>query len=244
MAKQAIEIKTQDGVAKAGLFLPSGAPRAGVILFMDIHGPRPALDQMAERLTSEGYGVLVPDLFYRFGDYEQFDPKTAMMEEASRKVLFGRLGGTSQDMTIRDTGAFLDALGEHGVTGKAAIVGYCMGGPRALNAAAGHADRIAAAASFHGGNLASDAPDSPHRTAASMKNMRIYVGAAGVDGSFPPEQAGVLAQALREAEVDHIIENYVGMEHGWCVPDNRVHNPAGAERHWRRLITFFDEALG
>ncbi|TIV93913.1 MAG: dienelactone hydrolase family protein, partial [Mesorhizobium sp.] len=119
----------------------------------------------------------------------------------------------------------------------------CMGGARALNAAAAYPGRIAAAASFHGGNLASDAPDSPHLKAPSIK-ARVYVGVAGVDGSFPPEQSARLAEALRVAEVDHVIENYVGMAHGWCVPDHGVFDEAGAERHWKRLTTFFGETLG
>ena len=244
MTRQDIKIQTEDGLARAGLFMPDGAPKAGIIVFMDIHGPRLALDQMAERLASSGYAVLVPDLFYRFGDYEQFDPKTAMVEEATRNTLKGRLGETSQEMTVRDTKAFLDVLSGQGVDGRAGIVGYCMGGARALNAAAAYPERVAAAASFHGGGLASDASDSPHRAAALLKNVRVYVGAAGVDGSFPPEQAGLLARALREAEVDYVIENYVGVEHGWCVPDSRVFNAAGAERHWDRLLTFFGETLG
>ena len=118
-----------------------------------------------------------------------------------------------------------------------------MGGGRALNAAAAYPDRIVAAASIHGGNLASDAPDSPHANAASIK-ARVYVGTAGVDRSFPPEQSARLAEALRTAEIDHIIENYVGMQHGWAVPDHSVYDEAGAERHWKRLTTFFGETLG
>ncbi|MEC9342768.1 MAG: dienelactone hydrolase family protein [Pseudomonadota bacterium] len=243
MTKQDIEIKTVDGVAEAGLFMPSGKPKAGVILYMDIFGPRPGLDEMASRLAGEGYGVLVPDLFYRFGEYERFPAKTGMAEEASRNILRGMLSETSQAMTIADTGAFLDTLAAHGMTGLAGTVGYCMGGARALNAAAAYPGRVGAAASLHGGGLASDAPDSPHLAAASIKG-RIYVGSAGVDASFPPEQSARLAQALREAEVDYMIENYVGMKHGWCVPDHGVFDPEGAERHWKRLITFFDEALG
>lgn len=243
MAKQEIEITTGDGVCRASLLMPEGAPKAGVILYMDIHGPRQSLEDMCARLAGEGYGVLLPDLFYRLGDYERFEVKTAMATEETRTIMLGRLGATTQAMTIADTGAFLEALSSHGMDGKAGVVGYCMGGARALNAAAAYPDRITAAASFHGGNLANDAPDSPHRRAESMK-ARIYVGAAGVDSSFPPEQAGVLAQALRAAEVDHVIENYVGVDHGWCVPDNRAYNEAGAERHWKRLITFFDEVFG
>jgi len=154
----------------------------------------------------------------------------------------GLLSGTTQAMTIRDSEAFLDALAVHGATGPVGVVGYCMGGARALNAAASYPDRIKAAASFHGGNLASDAADSPHRKAASIK-ARVYVGTAGVDRSFPPEQSARLAEALRAAEVDHVLENYVGMAHGWCVPDHGVHDKARAERHWQRLATFFGEAL-
>ncbi|RUV45428.1 MAG: dienelactone hydrolase family protein [Mesorhizobium sp.] len=243
MAKQEIEIETRDGKAKAGLFRPAAAARAGVILYMDIFGPRPTLDQMAERLAERGYAVLVPDLFYRSVPYGPFDPKTAFAEDKTRAQLTALSGGTTQEMTIRDSVAFLDALTAEGLDGPVGVVGYCMGGARALNAAAAYPDRIAAAASFHGGNLASDAPDSPHRKAASIK-ARIYVGVAGVDRSFPPEQSARLAEALRVAEVDHTIENYVGVGHGWCVKDHSVYDEAGAERHWKRLITLFAETLG
>ncbi|MET3521998.1 dienelactone hydrolase family protein [Mesorhizobium abyssinicae] len=243
MAKQDLEIKTQDGSAKARLFRPAAPAKAGIILYMDIFGPRPALDQMAERLAGLGYAVLVPDLFYRYVPYGPFDPKTAFAEEKSKAALLMLSGGTTQGMTIRDGAAFLDALTAAGITGPVGVVGYCMGGARALNAAASYPDRIVAAASFHGGNLASDAADSPHRKAASIK-ARVYVGVAGVDRSFPPEQSARLAEALRVAEVDHAIENYVGVAHGWCVPDHSVYDAAGAERHWKRLTTLFTETLG
>src|SRR5690606_30930840 len=118
-----------------------------------------------------------------------------------------------------------------------------MGGGRAINSAAAYPDRLAAAASFHDGNLAGDVDDSPHRSAGRIRG-RVYVGVAGVDRSFSPEQSARLAQALREAEVDHLIENYVGKAHGWAVPDHGVYDEAGAERHWKRLITLFSETLG
>lgn len=242
MAKQDISIRTEDGTAKAGLFRPSHPASAGVILYMDAFGPRPALDAMAERLADEGYAVLVPDLFYRFGDYGPFDARTAFSEEPTRTALRSMIDATSQDMTCRDTAAFLDALTQAGVTGPVGAVGYCMGGGRAIRAAAAYPDRIAAAASFHGGRLASDAPDSPHRHVSTIKG-RVYVGSAGVDGSFPPEQSALLAEALRRAEIDHIIENYVGMAHGWAVSDHSVYDERGAERHWNRLLTLFEETL-
>jgi len=237
-----IEIKTADGVAKAALVMPPAPSKAGVILYMDAFGPRAALYDMAERLTGEGYAVLVPDLFYRFGTYGPYDARTAFSDEKLRAEIMGMVGGTTQEMTQRDTAAFLDALSENGATGPIGVVGYCMGGGRALNAAAAYPDRIVAAASFHGGRLASDAPDSPHNSAAKIK-ARVYVGTAGVDGSFPPEQSGRLAEALRIAGVDHIIENYVGSDHGWCIADHGAYNEKGAERHWQRLSTFFAETL-
>jgi carboxymethylenebutenolidase len=242
--KRNIEIRTEDGIAKAGLFQAdgSGAAKAGVILYMDAFGPRPALDQMAERLAGNGYAVLVPDLFYRSGGYGPIDARTAFADEKTRAELMALIGGTSQEMTQRDTAAFLEALSANGVAGPIGAVGYCMGGSRALNAAAAYPDRIAAAASIHGGNLASDSPDSPHARASDIK-ARVYVGMAGVDRSFPAEQSARLAEALRTAEVDHIIENYVGMQHGWAVSDHSVYDEVGAERHWKRLTTFFAETL-
>jgi carboxymethylenebutenolidase len=244
MTKQNLSIKTSDGVATAGLFRSAkvSQAKAGVILYQDAFGPRPALDGMAERLAAEGYAVLVPDLFYRNAPYGPFDAKTAFTEEKTKAALMALVTGTTQAMTISDSAAFLEALAGEGVTGPVGTVGYCMGGARALNAAATYPDRIKAAASFHGGNLASDAEDSPHRKAGSIK-ARVYVGMAGVDRSFPPEQSMRLEEALRTAEVDHVLENYVGMAHGWCVPDHGVYDQAGAERHWQRLITLFAETL-
>jgi carboxymethylenebutenolidase len=239
--KRDLEIRTADGTANGAIFSGQVRAKAGILLYMDAFGLRPALDGMAERLAAEGYVVLVPDLFYRAGAYGPFDAKTAFDHETTRDALMALIHGTTQEMTMRDSAAFLDALAEAGAT-SFGTVGYCMGGGRALNAAAAYPDRIAAAASFHGGNLASDAPDSPHRRAAEIK-ATVYVGCAGVDRSFPPEQSARLAEALRAAEVDHVIENYVGMQHGWAVPDHRVHDVAGAERHWRRLTTFFGEAF-
>lgn len=243
MARREIEVKTRDGAAKAGLFQPEREASAGIILYMDIFGPRAALDGMADRLCRHGYAVLVPDLFYRSAPCGPFDAGTAFSREETKQQLMRLRADTNEEMTIGDTGGFLDALGEAGITGPIGVVGYCMGGSRALKAAAAYPDRIAAAASIHGGNLASDAPDSFHRRAGSIR-ARVYVGTAGVDNSFPPEQSARLAEALRRAEIDHIIENYVGMRHGWAVPDHDAYDPVGAERHWKRLITFFAETLG
>ncbi|MGE3304740.1 MAG: dienelactone hydrolase family protein [Rhizobiaceae bacterium] len=243
MRKRDINIRTEDGVCKAGLFTGVAAPKAGVILYMDAFGPRRALDQMAERLAGAAYAVLVPDLFYRHGAYGPYDAKTAFASDSTAKEIKGMMAATTQAMTQADTAHFLKVFDDEGLTGMVGTTGYCMGGPRALNAAAAHPGRIAAAASFHGGNLAGDAADTPASNAGRIK-ARVYVGSAGVDRSFPPEQSAKLAQALRVAEIDHVIENYTGVEHGWCVPDNGVYDHAGAERHWKRLLEFFAETLG
>ena len=243
MASQNLTIQTSDGICPATLLTPEGKLAGTVILYMDAFGPRAGLRQMAERMAGLGHAVLVPDLFYRNAPYGPFDAKTGFAVPETRAQLRALIDGTSQAMTIADTGAFLDTLGANGLGGPVAAVGYCMGGARALHAAAHYPDRVVAAASFHGGNLASEADDSPHRMAGLIR-ARIMVGTAGVDASFPPEQAARLAEALRAAEVDHVIENYAGMKHGWCVPDHAVFDPDGAERHWQRLAVFLAETLG
>ncbi|MEO7997843.1 MAG: dienelactone hydrolase family protein [Gemmatimonadaceae bacterium] len=244
MSRQDLDIPTDDGKARAHLFLPDtpNAARSAVIMYMDGIGFRPALDEMAERYASEGYAVLLPDLFYRFGHYASMDAKTAFRNEDTKAQIMGRIGGTTQDMSRRDSRAFLQVLADAGATGPVGVVGYCMGGARALHAAAAYPDRIRAAATFHGGQLAGDAPDSPHLVATQIK-ARVYIGCAGVDGSFPPEQSARLAEALRRGEVDHAIENYVGSAHGWTVPDHLAFNADAAERHWKRVFTLLAETL-
>jgi carboxymethylenebutenolidase len=244
--KKNIEINAPGGTIRAAIFRSDAASQSakaapGIIFYMDAMGPRPSLDGMAQQLADAGYVVLLPDLFYRFAPYGPFDG-TSFADETSRTQILKIMHGTTQEMTKQDTAAFLDTLTAEGVAGRVGAVGYCMGGARALTALASHPDRIAAAASFHGGNLASDADDSPHRLAGQIKG-RVYVGAAGVDNSFPPEQSTRLEEAFRTAQVDHIIENYIGMAHGWTVPDHNVYDEAGAARHWKRLLTFFEETL-
>jgi len=243
MVKREIRIETPDGVAEAALVTPAAdTPKAGVILYMDAFGLRPALDTIAERIAADGYAVLVPDTLYRGGRFGPYDARTAFKDEATGKFIRSAMAATTQAMTQADTAAFIEALTSQGVSGPIGTAGYCMGGARAINAAAAHPQRIAAAASFHGGNLANDAPDSPQKNAAKIK-ARVYVGCAGVDGSFPPDQSAKLAEAFRTAEIDHAIENYVGMAHGWCVPDHNAYDEKGAERHFARLKTLFAETL-
>jgi len=242
--KHEITIRTGDGAATARLFHPRKrhAGASGIIFFMDGFGPRPALYRMAERLAAAGHIVLLPDLFYRHAPYGPYDPRTAFSDPETADEIRGFLASTTLAMSERDTADFLKALTEAGASGKIGAVGYCMGGARALIAAAAFPDRVAAAASFHGGHLASDAPESPHLRAGAIRG-RLHIGMAGIDKSFPPEQSQRLEKALRAAGTDFILENYVGMQHGWAVPDHGAYDEAGAERHWRRLLALFDETL-
>lgn len=217
--------------------------RGGVLMYHDAFGLRPAMAEMGARLAAMGYAVLIPDLFNRFGDHGPHDAKTGLVEEASKQRLMGMIRGTSQAMTSEDLPYFLNALDELGATGPLAVIGYCQGGARALTSAAMRRDRFVAAASLHGGNLASDAPDSPHLLAENI-TARLYIGTAAEDASFPEAQSTLLAASLRKAGVDFTLESYRGVQHGWTVPDSRVFDARAAERHWTRITALLAECMG
>lgn len=237
-----VEIIAADGKAPAWFFASPQPTDAGILLYMDVFGIRPAWFEIGERMASLGYHVLLPDLYYRLGPYEPVNAAVALATPtllAERRSMRDR---TPMSLTDADVPYFIDALDRLGATGKIGVAGYCLGGGRAMRAANVMPDRIAAAASLHGGNLAIDDVESPHRHLDRMK-ARLYIGCAGVDFSFSPEQSGILAEALRKAGIDHQIENYVGCEHGWVLPDNPIHHVAGTERHWARLRMLFEETL-
>lgn len=214
-----------------------------MILFMDAGGLRPAMLEMADRLAGMGYAAFVPEMYYRHGPYKPFDFRTAFSDPAERGRVMGMARSVTKAMAASDAGAFLDFLGGRPeVSGtKVGCTGYCMGGGLSLAAAAAHPERIAAAASFHGGNLATEAPDSPHRTVSSIKG-KVYVAAAENDGTFPPEQAKLLEEALTGAGIDYKLETYPAL-HGFAVPDNPTYDTDAAERHWRALSDLFGTTL-
>ena len=245
MPHDTIEIETQDGRCPAHVFHPEGEGRwPGVIFYMDGIGIRPALFDMAERMASAGYFVLLPDLFYRIGP-TSFDAKTlfsdpVMLEDFKKRAL----PAASIANVMRDTSTFLAHLDAQPNVraGRVGVTGYCMGG-RISFAAAGHfPERIAAAASYHPSGLATDAPDSPHKLAPRM-TARVYVGRAKEDPGFDEAQLLRLERALTEAGVRHTIETY-DARHGWVPADTPVHDPVEADRHWLTLFALFDEELG
>jgi carboxymethylenebutenolidase len=244
--RQEISIPTKDGDMRAFAFTPDAGegPWPGVIFYMDAPAIRPALFDMGERLAGHGFLVVMPDLYWRAGEYEPIDMATIRNDEARREA-FGRLrASTSSQAQMIDTEGALAWLDQdpRAKAGKVGLTGYCMGGAIALRAAAAFSDRVAAAASFHGGNLATDEPDSPHRLADQIK-ARVLVAGADEDRSFPPEQKVRLEEALKAAGVAAEVVIYPGARHGYAPADMPAYDREASERHWREMFELFDATL-
>ena len=245
-AHEITEIQTADGTCPVHVFTPATGegPWPGAIIYMDALAIRPALFAMAQRLADAGYLVALPDLFYRSGPYEQIDAKAVFASGSVRQVIGPMMAATGAGPVTRDTAALIawfDSRKDF-AGGKLGVTGYCMGGKFALIAAAAFPERIGAAASFHGGGLATDEPDSPHLGAARIA-AAVYIGWADNDASYPPEQAERMEQALSAAGVNHRSEFYPGALHGWTMTDFPIYDEPAAERHWRELVGLFDAAL-
>jgi carboxymethylenebutenolidase len=239
-----LEIETADGHCPTHAFAPDGrGPWPGVIVYMDAGGVRPAMTEIAERIASAGYYVLLPDLFYRV----EFDASQSMRlytDPDFRTDLFTRVvPSASAANVMRDTEALLAHLAARPEAreGRIGLTGYCMGGRLSVYAAGNFGKRVAAAASYHGGRLATDAPDSPHRLAPHIK-ARVYVAGAIDDATFDEAQKARLGQALTEAGVDHTIETYDAL-HGFVPRDTPVHDEAATARHWETLLALFGRTL-
>lgn len=244
MAQRDVAITTPDGTMDGSLHTPDGdGPWPAVIMFPDAGGVRPTFHEMAQRLADLGYAVLLPNPFYRLGPFEPFDMKTVFAEPSERQRLMSMVMSVTKELATRDTEAILAFLAEQPEVeaGKVGTTGYCMGGGLALNAAGRFPDRVGAAASFHGGNIATTAPDSPHLLAGSMQ-AKVYVAGARDDASFDDEQFQRLSSALQEAGVDHELVTYPAL-HGFAVPDNPTYDEAAAERHWQALESLYGAAL-
>ena len=243
---QEIALPTPDGDARAFTFRPSGeGPWPAAIIFMDAPAIRPALFEFGERLARDGYFTLLPDLFWRAGPYAPINVAEVFADETKRREVFGKLmGSTNPEKQLSDAKASLDYLAKlpEVKPGPVAITGYCMGCGVVMRVAGTYPDRIAAAAGFHGGRLATDAPDSPHLLAPKI-TAKVLVAGADEDAGFPPEQADKLREALTAAGVDNEVTIYKGAKHGYTMPDLPVYNRDAAERHWTEMLALFDETL-
>ncbi len=237
-------ITTADGSAPVRLFTPEGqGPWPGIVMIPDAGGTRQTFFDMAARLADLGYAVLLPDVYYRQGDWAPFDMKTAFSDDSERKRLMSFVGSISPDDWASDANAYFDYLGARPeVSGSTfGITGYCMGGRASLIIAGRVPERVAAATSFHGGGLVTDGSDSPHLKADQIQ-AEVYVGGAENDGSFTADHAEQLEKALTAAGVRHTIETYPAA-HGYAVPDNRSYDADAAERHWTAMRDVFGANL-
>lgn len=213
-----------------------------VLLFMDAFGPRLMLDSIAQRLVDQGYRVLLPDLFYDHRPYEPLQPQSVFSGGEDRQRLMTMFGALNQSKIDADVAALLAFCSEQfGNEVLIGATGYCMGGRYALTAAT-QSERVVFAASFHGSNLAPESDEGPHAHLGSTK-ARIYVGVAEIDPTFGAAEEGRLATALRASSVDHVIETYPGVAHGFVMQDIPAGNAAAAERHWQRLSAELREAF-
>ncbi|HTW38880.1 MAG TPA: dienelactone hydrolase family protein [Steroidobacteraceae bacterium] len=240
-----VEIRTPDGTADAYFVHPSRGAHPGVLMWPDIFGLRPAFRQMGKRLAESGYSVLVVNPFYRTKKAPTSPEHADFQDPATRQALTALMMSLTPERVVTDARAFVPWLDRQHSVHKhrsLATTGYCMGGPFTLRTAAEFPDRVGAGASFHGANLVTDGPDSPHLLVPKIK-AQFLIAIAANDDKRQPEAKNVLREAFLTAHVAAEIEVYTGTLHGWCPPDSRVYNHAQAERAWSRQMALFDRAL-
>ncbi len=243
-----VDVRTPDGEAQAYLAGPGdGGTHPGVLLYMDAYGLRPALERIVERIAAEGYVVLAPNVFYRDARAD-IASEEVMADPEAQQGLLGKLRPYMQTLTPeavqRDAGAYLDFLASRDdvAAGPMGVTGYCMGGRLTVFTAGGHPARVAAATTCHAGNLATDAPESPHHLVDRI-SAELYLAHADQDRSMPPEQIERLETALDAAGVTYRSELYEGARHGFTMADLPVYDEAASERHHRELLGLFGRCL-
>jgi len=243
MIDRELDIQTADGAMNTFVTHPEeGGPHPVVLFYMDAPGKREELHDMARRLGSVGYCVVLPNLYYR----RVRDFKMVTGDDDARRIMFEHINSLDRAKILTATAAMLKfAAGEKAArTDKVGVVGYCMSGPFIFWAAAEHPNRVAAAASFHGVRLCTDSPESPHRFADKIKG-ELYVGCAQTDSYAPPEMIAALDAHLRTTPLRYRIETYPETQHGFVFPKREgMYQKAGAERHWERLLALFRRNLG
>lgn len=250
-----VQIMTPDGTCDAAFIHPSSGAHPGVLIWPDAFGLRPTFREMAKRLAAEGYSVLVPNPFYRvakapvFSDVASF----SFQNQEDRARLTPLMGSiNAEGAAEKDAVAFVDFLDSQTQVDagrKIGTQGYCMGGPLIMRTAAAVPERIGAAASFHGGGLVTQNPNSPHLLAPKIK-ARMYFGIAASDDNNQPDAKDKLREAFAAVNIPAEIEVYAGCAHGWCVPDmpaqangNPTYDMPNAERAWGKLLELYKAAL-
>jgi len=240
-----IEIKTRDGIADVYVFQPEEQGKWPAVLFyMDGFGVRPDLFKMAERLASNGYYVVLPNLYHRWDIKEPIRIEDIMKEGPARDKLFAMVSELTPEKVMSDTNALLEFIEKQDQVkkGSVASVGYCMGGKFALAAAATFPDTVKAAASYHGGSLATTRPESVHLLVPHIKG-NIYIGVAEQDHNFSIEEKELLIKSLEDAHVHYTLEVYEGARHGFAVYGHPVYNEEASEKHWKTLLDLLEKKL-
>jgi carboxymethylenebutenolidase len=244
MIEHQVAIRTADGEMNTFVCHPErGGPHPVILFYMDAPGIREELRDMARRLATTGYYVMLPNLYYRSG-VEELGPFIGDAAVATRERMMALMGSLSIPLVMSDT----DALVAHGEAEAAAdvrrmgAVGYCMSGQYAINAAASHKERVWAAASIYGVMLVTESPDSPHRVARETR-AQLYFACAETDHWAPLDMVEQLRSELAEAKANAEVELYAGTEHGFAFPQRPVFDKAAAERHWERLHALFERNL-
>ncbi|HLJ38176.1 MAG TPA: dienelactone hydrolase family protein [Steroidobacteraceae bacterium] len=240
-----VDIKTPDGTCDAYFAHPSEGVHPGVLMWPDIFGLRPAFRHMARRLAEAGYAVMVPNPFYRTQHAPTAPEHPDFNDPPTRNALMALMGSLSPEKVVSDAKTYVSWLdSQSSVDRKRHIgtMGYCMSGPYTLRTAAALPERIGAGASFHGGAMVTDKPDSPHLLVPKIK-AHFLIAIASNDDQRQPEQKTVLREAFARAQVPAEIEVYQGALHGWCPPDSSVYNDAQAEKAWSRMLELFKSNL-
>ena len=243
-----VDVQTTDGICDAVFIHPARGSHPGVLLWHDSPGLRPVIRDLGKRIAAEGYSVLVPNLFYRSRRAPVFDvsfdyaSNPADREKyASTVASFLTPGAAEKDAVAYI--AFLDSQTQVNKKKKIGTHGYCLGGPYIMRTAAALPERVGAGASFHGGFLITDKPNSPHLLAPKIK-ARLYFAIAADDDKRDPEVKNKLREAFAAAKVRAEIEVYPNALHGWCVPDSKAaENKHDAERAWRKLVALYKQTL-
>ncbi len=236
-----VNVVTPDGSADCYFVHPATGTAPGVLVWPDIFGLRPAFREMGKRLAQSGYSVLVVNPFYRVKKAPTAESGAATPIEQVRPLAQG-LNETTQMTDAKAFIAWLDQQSPVAKDRQMGTQGYCMGGPMAFRTAAARPDRVGAVASFHGGGLVTDQPNSPHLQAAKTK-AQFLVAIAENDDARSPNDKTVMKETFAAANLSAEIEVYAGAAHGWCPPDSRVYNEAQAEKAWSRLLALYGKAL-
>ena len=237
-----IDVTTPDGVCDSYFVHPSSGAHPGVLIWPDAFGLRDAKRQMAKRLAESGYSVLVVNQYYR-SQRAPIVSSTNFAEVADVvRPLMGTLNAETHMSDARAFISFLDSQPSVDTSRGVGTMGYCMGGPITMRTAAAVPDRVRAGASFHGGGLVTDQPDSPHLLVPQMQAQYLFA-IADNDDENDPEAKNVLREVFDKAGLAAEIEVYDGALHGWCPPDTQVYHEAQAERAWSRLLVLFGRAL-